>query len=1099
MPDYPALKSPNSANRLVSLQNLCSLLPDLVNNILHLYVRAATFTADQIPQISFSQSTIRFAKLLAVAQGSHGTLDDRGLRNIVLGIEEQVQPDLLPSQLSPFSSKSDIAAVLFRALPNSIMEGQLDISDRVNILVGIASVLAKLGFHRKKAFILRELMMILLPALIQSRKNSAAELGVHPAASLSSLDLLGTDLGKGESLGRSIDSDGVRSFLRTMCDVYGVVLPLTIDDSGMKDVEPSGDVPHQAILTSAHLEVRHISANRAVQDAVSRSFGNFDLKLDILRYCINICEALPDLQGILRFSSDLLRTVGSGPISRLNGFLSHNLPPEDQSRILNSMLRTVVAAKKLGLENLEADYWDEFLIRGIEVSRASSLVCPISRPKSHLNINSTGGLDSRQGPFIYNPYLAKPSSVAEEPLLVAGEDAVFSVVCQNPYSFEIDIEWIKLDTSDELISKASKNVLIGPSRTQLISISGTPKSSGQLKLYGCVVKIKGCQERRFSLFNAQWTGSYDVKMKCQGLPAGATNFALAEFLTSARPGKNPQTLVTMKPPMALQFEVKVIAPQPNVLITTTSLSQSAIMLLEGEVQRFTLTLHNASKTTLVDFIRLSFNDSTSSVLQTALGNKKLSSAEFYEVELASFGKETFRWRRQSRDPDPTIPPQGDLTLEIEVVGKPGLSHGAIHIEYGSLTVPRSEVIDHFYTRQVFLPIAITVNASVDLTRNDFFPFTGDFAWSNQQRQHLRNEGDQSVSLRSRTVSGSSNKTEQRFQSLLERLGLGIHGSDHCLLHLDFFNAWPNPLSISVQVREMSTTDGPSPSELWKRAYTVHEVVQPGQTSRLVLLLPRISLNNPYRPIPSLHPSYKRQFIIASDKSKDNEAERSAREAFWLREEVLKLMRASWTEDPSGRTGNIELRGLRLTPRMIDAIKLEEVGIEFSLSSAMSFESERRKAVSAISRLSRCAYRANVDDFLTLTTTITNRLSHPIHPLLRLQSFMRDQPYNIALDSGKKFAFNGLMQQILPILQPGESREIHMGVVWLCKGDFEIRAYVEEIRTWNSEHETFSEDRNGGAKIRTADMDMEGLTERVERKVWQSREGCIVHVISGLNP
>ena len=1098
MPDLTPLRSPTAANRLVSLQNLCSLLPDLVNNILHLYVRAATFTADQVPQISFSESTIRFAKLLAAIECSHGTLDDLGLEAIVLNINNSASLPLPSSRLASFSTKADIAAVLLRALPSPGTERLLDIKDRVNILAGISSVLAKLGYHRKKAFVLRELMILLLPALVQSRKDSAAELGVHPATSLSSFDLVGQGMGFEEILGKheGVDS-GIQGFLALICEIYGVVLSTAYESPESKNQPKTvgADVVLEDTLDPGSV----ISiAGRALKYAVIRSFGDINLKVDILKSCINLCEALPDLRGVLRFCGDLLRTAGSGIAPGPGGGGSPMLSVEDQTRILNNITRTVSAARKLGLDNLEADYWDEFMVRDVMVTRVSPLKTPIARGRSQLDSTSLGSTEAKEGPFIYNPFLSKPSSATTDLVLIAEEEAVFSVLCQNVYDFDIEIEWIRLDTSGVVVHTLAKNIVIGPCRTLLVQLAGRPKSAGSLVVNGCRAKVRGCQERRFPLFKEHWNGISESKLK--RLRYTTTNSAderPSSSMSAPAPGQDTSLrLSDMSVPLATTFEVNVIEPQPNVVLKNTSLPQSAIMLVEGETRRFHINLANISSITPVDLFLLSFSDSTSTILQSALKNRELSASELYEIEFATYRKEAFKWRRQNEDKDIVIAPRGGLSLDIEVVGKPGLTHAAIHIDYGYLGIPKSQVKDTFYTRQVVIPFTITVNASVELTRNDFLPFTGDFAWLNQQRKSTSKDITQSTPTdkRPRAISRPTSKSENRFQSLLERLGLGNQGCDHCLLLLDFRNTWPRPLSISVQVREKTTPKQPSASDLWKRAYTVHEVLQPGHTSRLVLLLPRITLSNPYAPIPSLHPSRKRQFIHSAKKSYDAEAERLAREAFWLREEVLKLMRASWTEEGTGRTGDIELRTLRLTPRMIEAIKLEEMGIDLAVSSESSALTSDPDVPATVVQLARSTFRVQVDSFLTLTMTVTNRLPHPIHPLLRLQPSLKDQPYNIALDLGRKFAFNGALQHALPVIGPGESIETEMGVIWLCRGDFEIRASVEEMRLLKDEVRSNSDEPKAEAVAETAEPDVKGLFERTKRRVWHCRESCLVHVV-----
>ena len=1060
-----------------------------MNNILHLYVRAANFTADQLPQISYSDSAIRFAKLLTIIENAHGSLDDHGLQLVVLNVDTTTKPTTIPSHLASFPTKAEIAGVLLKALPNSAMETSLVANDRVDILAGVASVLAKLGYHRKKAFIMRELVTILLPALIQSRKDSAAELGVHPAASLSSHELIGNGNGLEEAFGsvhRSVL--GIQSFLSVMCKVYGVVLSaqaeMRMATSALTDSDHNDQIDTSIVKPGSLQSVVGI----IVEDASTRSFGDLSLKVDILRLCINVCEALPDLSGVLRFSGDLLKTTASGiaagPESR-DG--SPALPMEDQARLLSNISRTVNAARKFNISNADAEYWDDFLIRGIEITKTSSLKPPSLRKMVQLDIGSTFGSDAKDSPFIYNPFGTKSDSATVEPLLVVGEEATFSILCQNLFDFDLDIEWMRLDTVEGSIDTLVKNLMIGPYRTQSIQILGAPKTPGVLKIAGCLVKVKGCRERRFPIFKSSWKSIGETKFKRLGLSPAVMN---SECHTPVSEAARSQREIITRGPVTTTLDIRVIGPQPNVVIKKTSLLQSAVMLLEGETKRFTMTLRNISNTTPMDILSLSFSDSASSILQSALTNKNLSPAELYEIEMASYKRETLKWRREDQGFEANIAPNEDLLLEIEVVGKPGLISGSTYIDYGYLGVDKTKVKDEIFTRQISFPFTITVHSSIDLVRNDFLPFTGDFAWLNQKKKLESHESAHSTppDRRSRAASRLTLKPENRFQSLLERLGLGTQGSDHFLLLLDFHNSWPKPLSISVQVREQTTPQEPSPFDLWKRAYTAHEVLQPGQTSRLVLLLPRIFLADPYAPVPSLNTTTKRQFIHSSSTASDNETERTAREAFWLREEILKLMRASWTEDATGRTGQIELRTLRLNARMVAAIKLEEVGIDLAITADSTSEPDS-ESTCPVTQLARSVFRVPVDAFLTLGATITNRLQTPIYPLLRLQPSLRNQQYNVALDLGRKFAFNGLMQQALPLLQPGQSTEVQLGVVFLASGEFEIRASVEEVRIWK-DHTTKKE--NGGGDI--ADLGIARLLERTERRAWQSREACIVHVV-----
>ena len=1086
MPDPTIIRSSDTANRLLSLQNLCNLLPDLVNTILRMYVRAATFTSEQLPQLAFSDSVIRFANLLAIIQSCHGVLDDRVLQRVVVNERAQKNVPHVPLQFRSFPTKSEIVAILFGATPSLASEQSMTITEKVNIFAGIASVLLTLDYKRKKAFVLREILGLLHTDLIQSRKDNAAAIGVHPATSSAFLGSAQEILSSFESNSRQPDSDyGFHHYLWLLCEVYGTTAPTS----------------HEL----AKSESAETAAIRALQDARLRSFGNQDLKLSVLWSCVRISESLPDVKGIFKFSATLLRTAGTGIAPEPGGSTGHpNLPLEDQARLSAQLQRIANMSSPQDPIQIDTNYWDEFLVRQVDLVPLPPTEAPVLQQKNNVGPSSGSLSLQKDGPFIYNPFLTKSSATSKANVLVAKHEATFNVVLQNLYDFDLEIERIQLASTGVEMKMSSQRAVIGPYRTQTLSLTGTPQSAGDLRISGCLVKVRGCKERRFPIFVKAWKEFESCKLKNIGL--AAAEHAKEEIIFHDPSKARSSSQLTRMIPIGSTLKLDVIAPQPEVVVKGSSLAQSAIMLLEGETKTLSITLQNVSSEVVVDLLLISFSDSTKTSLESAIADKALSVAELYEFELVLFHHEALSWKRSDKGKGLLIVPGGEASILVEVVGRQGLNQGIVHIDYGRLGDHTTDLIDSFYTRQVSLPMTITVNPSVELIRNEFLPFTGDFAWRNQRHYPLPNGNAVTTSQERRSRATSRiTKTENRFQALLERLGLGSHGNEHCILLLDFYNAWMNPLSISVQVRDNTLKDV-SPGESWKRAYTVHEVIQPGHTSRLVLILPRIWLENPYALIPSLNPTIKRQYVVSSSTA-SMESERASREAFWFREEVLNHMRATWEEELTGRHGYIELRALHLTSSMVHAIKLEEVGIEIYISGTSRASPQGQSSTSMypkgdltqIYQTGRSTFRIPVDTSVILRTKITNRLAHPIFPLLRLQPCLRHQPPFIALDMAKKFAFNGLLQRTLPRLRAGEVREIELGCMFLCSGAFEIHASVEESRLWKQPCAAVEEGGgNGRPGAETGELGFGlGVDVRTERRLWSVREPCIVSVVDRL--
>ncbi|KAG4436993.1 hypothetical protein IFR05_007531 [Cadophora sp. M221] len=1000
-----------ASNRLVSLHNLTVLLPELLDRIINLYARAANNTGEALPQFPLSESVIRFAKLLSAVHLAGGTVNDDVLQLVVTGMPYKTPANLKTPRLNIHPTRTEIVTTLMRAFPTSSSPESLSIVDRTIVLSGIASVLGSLGYQRKKAMVIRELVAVIIPGLVQARIKGAADMGVHPAAGLAALSSVnGNANGAGAlDLGEGDVEAGVDTFLGSLGQIYGVVTSkASTGDDGVVD-----DSDEAAI-------------ERILHNASVRSFGGQNLKMDVLRSCINISEALPDFHGVLRFTTDLLRTAGSGvaPGPRSED-ASPSMSREEQVRLATNISRTLSAARNLGVKDLQAEYWDEFLVRGVELEPLQHSRTPIPHTKSELP-GATAVSEAREvNPFIYNPFLRSPEASAVDHLLVAGEGAIFRITLQNPYEFDVEIESIKLETEGADFESAMQKTVIGPYRTQILIISGTPKASGQFKIIGCIIRVRGCRERRFPIFDSPWSPQRELKVKTIGV---ASLFKPKDRPISVSSGP-VSTTPAIIPPKPTSLSLSVIDRQPVVVVKSTSLSQSALMVLEGERQVFSVTLQNLSKETPVDLVLFSFKDSTQTPLQTAMSNRDASPAELYECELIFARKQALRWKRTDNE-RLYIEAGGTATFEVEVLGRPGLTSAVVHIDYAHLGVPATEIQEKFHTRQVSLPLTVTVNASVELVRIDILPLTGSIPrslWS---------------TIESTTMPKEVFKPE-----------------DYCLILLDLRNAWPSHLHIHLDIVSGGSID---------------EEILPGNTSRIMFPMRRIFLEDPSASIPALDPSRARQFVVSTGRV-SADSERASREAFWYREEVLKMLQGTWvTKSGPQRNGDIELRGLRLSQRMIEAVKIDDVGIDFFINGNTAVK-----------------HKLITDDFSELKVRIINRTSELINPLLRLQPSLRNQPHNISLDLSKKLVWNGTLQQTLPPLAGKDSLEIVFGVTALARGEFDISASVEEAQL-KEEPKKAEKSEGGRPRANTRSM-MDAVLGARERRIWHCREPCRVVV------
>ncbi|KAL8959398.1 MAG: hypothetical protein Q9193_003736, partial [Seirophora villosa] len=788
------------SNPETSLRDLAILLPELITAVQNLYSRAWVFSDDKIPQLSFSETGLRFARLLTIIEASNGIFTQSNLQQIVVNMQPQPGKAQL-SQVSAFPSKAEITAFLFRSFPSSGTDDSLTVVDRTRILAGIASTLGELGYHRKKAYVLKELLGGLIPALVEARKRGAAEMGIHPAASLASLDaaVLGAR-GRPSQLPFGDNEIGVHGFLNMVCHAHGIDFAHRARAGPHGEASPEVKVDGSESISKVSSDDAEVINQRAVHQGSAKAFGSVERKMDILRLCIHICEALPDLEGVLDFSAELLRTSGSGIApgpDDSNG--SPALSIDEQLRLWANISRTVGAARQLGLEHLSADYWDDFLVRGVDMIPSTSNH-PVSHAKDDLDTVAKSTADAATGPFLYNPFSQNDPVKSSKPLIVAGEEAVFRVTLQNLYDFDLEIESIRLGSTENDCDAQAQACLIGPYRTQSIFLTATWSQSGSTNVSGCMAKIRGCRERWFPLFDKPWSLKPDIKVTPSHLQFPQS---LQPPQAEDRPRKKDSR--ASRGPIPSTLGLDIISALPSVVLKNISLPQSAIMLLEGETKSFKMTLYNTSKSVTADLILPTFEDSTATQFQAALANKELTPSDLYELESAAASK-SLRWLREGDDANPIIRPGEEITLEIEIIGKPGLSDASIQISYAHLGVPRSELKGRFYTRQLSIPLTITVNASVDLTRTDLLPFNPSSAWQNQQRQPTNSRPPSAtksetsiptrrpLSMSNRPKSAKPTSNENRFQALLSRISLSQDDTSHCLLCLDCRNSWPTPLS-----------------------------------------------------------------------------------------------------------------------------------------------------------------------------------------------------------------------------------------------------------------------------------------------------------------
>lgn len=538
-------ESAESAKDMSQGHRLSVVVPGLAKKILTL-LRFAEGSLE-LPFLVFAEASVRIAKLLAALNVANGELAYEKLQAFV-GVAGKAFDTYEASGAGSFidimkpHSKAGIAEVLTQALP---LGGDiLAISDHVRLLAGIASVYSMIGFDRKRAMTVKDAVTRLTGALMHARKLGAAEMGIHPAASLST----GANLDNVLSI--VAEGSGLASLMAGISNIYGLSLSFSRKDSP-------------------------VFGN-------SGAFGNSSIKFEVLRALAGFCEAAPDPQGVVLMTASLLRAAGPNAAIDVNHEPVMNaFSREEQMHLATVISRTVAVSKNLGLADVQAVYWDSFLVRGVQVLQPAGDKAIIASTPIHGGIQAVSDHPEPGNPLLYDPNASRPGTAKKPmPYLVQDEPTECLVNLQNPFDIPIDIEELSLVTDGlSLISKHEPTTL-GPLRFQQISLMVHATTTGPTTITGCLVKMQGCVPQVFPVVTKAWSAKASNTTKQIGLDARP--------LYNDKPATYDLKHLGIE---SVQVPVVVLPSMPTLMVEC---NEEVIMLLEGETRPLTLRLRNTS-------------------------------------------------------------------------------------------------------------------------------------------------------------------------------------------------------------------------------------------------------------------------------------------------------------------------------------------------------------------------------------------------------------------------------------------------------------------------------------------------------------------------
>lgn len=1016
--------TPTSSGSTALPPPMFEFLPELTNTILKYYGRSQSTPEESVPQIIYCDTILRFTNLLAVTR-LNGGWNPASLSSVVRGT-------YLSSNVTPESpSVSAITSWLNRAYSTDLRN--LPIIAQCNIYSGIASIYSNIGLLRKRSFIVRELLLTIAPRLIRVHNINAASNGTHTEG-IGAFEKHVTNLIDGEREG------GIVELLDSISKVYG-----------------AGDI-------------------------TSIGFGWIELRVYFLKTCLTICEAIPDFNGVVRFAGLLLSTCAD------------HLTEKEQSNTFNAIIKAVDSARRLGQRNVLSTFWDPNLVRDIKFVSATSSILPQYRSNA-----SSSASSNEDSVFLHNPFAPKRVNEVENNqgrTLVQNERADFVIKLQNPFAFDLQIQELTLITKNVDVTAKVTNIYIPPMSTQDVNIAVIPETTGTLQILGATVQVVGCNKSEFYLtektpFAEEYFGVSEEKVKKIGSSSGVGH-SRDEF----------NDLMKYR-----TVDIDVISAQPVMVLKNISIHQGWMMVSEGERQIITITLANISDMD-ADYVSLKFFDSTTQPLQVALNNKDLAQNEVYEIEYFLYNRKALQWikgsteksldandqkshngRRVVKQTEPvSVRSHSAMVFSILVLGKRGLTDGTIQVEYANRKITENKELSTttsgngnnsgsttnlpFWHRNLSISLNITVSSSIELGGCDMMGLQGNQAFTE----------DPNIATSHLSKYLNFLKTEK--QDL----------SDYCLLVVDLRSS----LNQSVEVELWSTPTRYYDSDNFellnneeydttkhdKNRFTVKEIIHTGKTKRLLVPIKRIQFTEEEleRPVPSLG---NRQFVVSANTLP--EKARATRENFWYRQALLSMLGGTWkVVEPEGipRSGILELRGIRLTQKMINILRVEPVSISMhvekdgdsncgellegkpditldNIDSSYDLEEEKEKE-----NTQACGgYTVKAEeDFVSLHVRICNKTTRTISGYLRIipsqrygdmhsstntTSSLNNNVVDRWANMDSKVLFNGNLQQSVLNIPPNGEARVSLGMLFLYRGEYEFTAMLDEFTVWSN--------------------------------------------------
>lgn len=697
------------------------------------YQLSPTHIEDCVPDVVYVESLIRTVKLLIAIYLAGSDPIESVLESVV-----KSTPIVLASSKDDcFVLKSEIVQEIDKVFSLQLVD--LEFVEQCRIYCALASVYSDLGLYRKQAFILRILLVALLPKV-----NKMEEQG--PIATLKS-------------------RASIKAIFELLFQVY------------------------------------HIDSDPERDSAVAREHMSdwSTLQLLLIKICLRIAEVLEDhdtlaklcVLAFTRYSHCLLaedQTKLKNKLNCSNLILAnqnseHALPYPDPFLLRGIKLVVAVSGSEL------IPFPENDQLNG-SAQNGDLIFNPFNKSKALTNHERIVCIDevhqlkaTLQNPFPHEVQLSDITVVGDDEVKIETLSNLSVRVSSTPYASKGDYGYSssrglqKMEATNGEYQYASLGSVVLPlnSLSQVL-ISFKALNAGQLTIRGLRMKAGNSKTQLYLILESEKTSGLQ-KIKKIGATAPVENGSTLDKLVQNLSEPDISQRVNTK-----ELTLNVIPRQPSLLIARNLVTTGWIMLLEGERQRFSLDLVNNSVDP-INYISFSFWDSIQEVINSKLAQANVYSAEdVYELEWLLINNKpcSVLNKKEIMTQHKVISPNEGFKIDYEIVGKRGMNYLKLTLEYSN----KSGAAPGYY-KTVNAPLNVSIQLSLDIVGCDVIPL-----FSSSLDGYIANSEVE------------SDLVQRNMTSLLKFIADIKNTPDdqisaYCLLILDVKNSWKHKLCVNI--------------------------------------------------------------------------------------------------------------------------------------------------------------------------------------------------------------------------------------------------------------------------------------------------------------